>query len=165
MTPRDASALIVDKYLASYTAADGVTCSACDLSKANGLAEAVAGLAAALRAGLSDRATLQSILTSRTRVQSYEVRDNIDLADFCDLLGKSGASSAITTACQNVIQTVRSGYVEKQGYKGGRIKNSNGVAIYFPTQAVSPLYGGLDFSNKTGWDGFLKAYLTAVRSR
>jgi hypothetical protein len=78
---------------------------------------------------------------------------------------KSGASPAIATACQNVIQAVQSGYVAKQGYKGDHMKNSNGVAIYFPTQAVSPLYGGLDFSKKTGWDAFLKAYLAAVRSR
>lgn len=34
MTPRDSSALIVDKYLASHTNADSVTYSACDLSKA-----------------------------------------------------------------------------------------------------------------------------------
>jgi hypothetical protein len=36
------------------------------------------------------------------------------------------------------------------------------VAIYFPTLTVSPLYEGLDFSKKTGWDKFLKAYLTAI---
>ncbi len=165
MTPRDLSALIVDKYLASYTAAAGVTCSACDLSKADKLAMAVARLAGALKASLSDHSALQRILSVRTQVQSYEVTDNIDLVDFCSLMKKSGASPAIATACQNVIQAVQSGYVAKQGYKGDHMKNSNGVAIYFPTQAVSPLYGGLDFSKKTGWDAFLKAYLAAVRSR
>ena len=45
MTPQDLSTLIVDKYLALYTDADGVTCSACDLSKADSLATAVTGLA------------------------------------------------------------------------------------------------------------------------
>ncbi len=165
MSPRDLSALIVEKYLASYTAGDGVTYSACDLSKADALATAVAGLADTLKASLSDHTARQRILSVRTQVQSYEVPDNIDLVDFCSLMAKSGASPAIATACQNVIHAVQSGYVATQGYKGDNMKNSHGVAIYFPTQAVSPLYGGLDFSKKTGWDAFLKAYLAAVRSR
>jgi hypothetical protein len=165
MKPRDLSTLIVDKYLASYTSADGVTYSACDLSKAGTLAAAVSGLATALKASLSDTAARQRLLTVRTKVQSYEVPENIDLVDFCSLLARAGSSPAIVTACQRVIQAVQSGYVIKQGYKGTDMKNSNGVAIYFPTQTVSPLYAGLDFSKKTGWDGFLKAYLTAVRAR
>jgi hypothetical protein len=165
MTPRDLSALIVKKYLASYTSADGVTYSACDLSKADTLADAVKGLAGALKASLSDSAARQRIMSVRNQVQCYEVPDNIDLVDFCSLMAKSGAIPAITTTCQNVIQAVQSAYVETQGFKGDNLKNSHGVAIYFPTQAVSPLYAGLDFSKKTGWDAFLKAYLAAIRSR
>jgi hypothetical protein len=165
MTPRDLSTLIVGKYLASYTASDEVTYSACDLSKAGGLATAVAGLAAALKASLSDSAARQRLLAVRNQVQSYEVPDNIDLVDFCSLLAKSGVSQTIVTACQQVIQAVQAGYVIKQGFKGENVKNSHGVAIYFPTQTVSPLYAGLDFSKKTGWNALLKAYLTAIRSR
>ena len=165
MTPRDLGALIVDKYLASYGNADGVTQSACDLSKAGALATAVAGLVAALNASLSESALRQRILTVRNQVQSYEVPDNIDLVDFCSLLAKGSGDSGTTTACQNVVKAVKSAYVMAQGYKGGDMKHSNGVAIYFPLQSVSPLYAGLDFSKKTGWDAFLKAYLNAIRSR
>jgi hypothetical protein len=165
MTPHDLSALIVDKYLASYTNADGVTFSACDLSKAAGLATAVAALAAALRANLKDSAARQRILTVRSKVQSYYVPDNIDLVDFCSLLAKAGADSATTVACQNVVKAVKTDFVMAQGYKGADMKNSNGVAIYFPLQSISPLYAGLDFSKKTGWDTFLKAYLSVIRSR
>jgi len=165
MTPRDLSALIVDKYLASYGNADGVTQSACDLSKAGALATAVAGLVAALNASLGDSASRQRILAVRNQVQRYEVPDNIDLVDFCSLLAKASADSATTTACQNVVKAVKSAYVMAQGYKGGDMKNSNGVAIYFPLQSVSPLYAGLDFSKKTGWGAFLKTYLNAIRSR
>ncbi len=164
MTPRDLSALIVDKYIASYTS-DAVTQSACDLSKADGLATVVAGLASALQASLNDAATRQRILTVRTQVQSYEVTDNIDLLDFCSLLAKSAPAAPIAQRCQDVIQAVQSTYVVAQGYKGSDLGNSHGVAIYFPTKSVSPLYAGLDFSKKTGWDAFLKAYLTAVRNR
>jgi hypothetical protein len=165
MTPSELSALIVDKYLASYGPGDGVTLSACDLSKSDALASAVTALANALQPGLKNQAAQQQILSIRYQAQSYDVADNMDLVDFCSLMVKSGAGSAITTACQNVIQAVQSGYVVAQGYKGADMKNSNGVAIYFPTKAVSPLYAGLDFSKKTGWDDFLKAYLAAIRSR
>ena len=165
MTPRALSALIVSKYLASYGNADGVTQSACDLSKVGALAAAVAGLAAALKASLGDGAARQRILAVRNQVQSYEVPENIDLVDFCSLLAKAGANAATTTACQHVINSVKSAYVTAQGYKGADMKNSNGVAIYFPLQSVSPLYAELDFSKKTGWDSFLNAYLNAIRRR
>jgi hypothetical protein len=165
MTPRDLSTLIVNNYLESYTEADGVTCSACDLSKADTLAAAVAGLAKVLKAGLTDSGARTRLLTVRNQVQSYEVTDNIDLVDFCSLLAKAGAGPAIGSACQQVIQAVQDGYVIKQGFKGASMGNSHGVAIYFPTQTVSPLYAGLEFSKKTGWDAFLRAYLSAIRSR
>jgi hypothetical protein len=165
MTPRDLSLLVVEKYLASYTDTDGVTFSACDLSKADGLATAVAGLAGAMKASLGDGAARQRILAVRNQVQFYEVPDNIDLVDFCTLLIKAKAGSAIVKACQEVIKAVQNGYVIRQGYKGDDVKNSHGVAIYFPTQVISPLYAGLDFSKKTGWDEFLKAYILAIRSR
>ena len=60
---------------------------------------------------------------------------------------------------------MKTGCVVANGSKGEAVKDSHGVAIYFPTGGVSPLYAGLDFSKKTGWNGFLKAYLKAVRSR
>jgi hypothetical protein len=164
MTAKDISVLIVNKYIASYSK-DAVTQAACDLSKAGVLATAVANLAKALKAGLADPATRQSILTARTQAQTYEVRDNIDLADFCSLLAKAASGTEIATRCQDVIQAVQSGYVVTSGYKGAAMKNSRGAAIYFPTSTVSPLYASLDFSKKTGWGSFLKAYLVAVRSR
>jgi len=164
MTAKDLSTLIVNKYIASYSR-DAVTQSACDMSKAGALVAAVADLAKALKAGLADSAARQSILTARTQAQTYEVRDNIDLADFCSLLAKAATDSEIAKRCQDVIQAVQSGYVVTSGYKGAAMKNSRGVAIYFPRDAVSPLYAGLDFSKKTGWGSFLKAYLAAVRNR
>jgi hypothetical protein len=164
MAPSVLSGLVVDKYLASYTS-DSVTQSACDISKVDTLATAVAGLARALQASLNDAAMRQRILAARTQAQSYEVADNIDLMDFCSLLAQAAPGTQIAQRCQDVVQGVQSGYVLAQGSKGSDLKNSHGVAIYFPTQAVSPLYAGLDFSKKTGWDAFLKAYLTAVRTR
>ena len=165
MSPRDLSSLIVSKYLASYSNEDAVTYSACDLTKAGVLATAVGGLATALKASLKDSAARQRILAVRNQVQAYDVPDNIDLVDFCTLLSNAGANAATVTACQNVIKAVKSSFVIKQGYKGENVSNSHGIAIYFPLQTVSPLYAGLDFSKKTGWDAFLKAYLNVIRSR
>ncbi len=165
MTPPDLSALIVDKYLDSYSDADGVTYSACDLSKADALATAVTGLATALKASLSDEASQLRIQSVRNKVQYYEVPDNIDLVDLCSLLDKAALGATVSTACQNVIKVVQTAYVMKQGYKGSAMKNSNGVAIYFPLQSVSPLYAGLEFSKKTGWDAFVESYLSQIKKR
>jgi hypothetical protein len=164
MAAKDLSTLIVRMYIASYPH-DAVTQSACDLSRADVLATAVAGLGNALTAGLGDAATRQRILTARTQVQSFDVADNIDLVDFCSLLTQATSGSEIATRCRGVIQAAQAGYVVANGSKGEAVKDSHGVAIYFPTGDVSPLYAGLDFSKKTGWDGFLKAYLKAVRTR
>jgi hypothetical protein len=164
MTPRDVSALIVDKYVASYTR-DSVTQSACDLSKIGPLATAVTGLAAALQTGVHDVATRQHLLAARTQAQHYEVADNIDLADFCALARQSLPATPIADRCHEVMAALQSGYVVAEAHKGADLKDSHGVAIYFPTEAVSPLYAGLDFSRTTGWDAFLKAYLNAVRIR
>ena len=57
------------------------------------------------------------------------------------------------------------GYVVAAGSKGAGLRGSHGVAIYFPTTAVSPLYPRLDWAKATGWDRFLEAYLAAVRGR
>ena len=164
MTPKALSSLIVKKYLASYTS-DAVTQSACDLATADRVSGPVTALATTLKAALNDATKTQQILVARTKVQSYEVTDNIDIVDFCSLLAKGLPGSDIAQRCQDVIQAVQSYYVIAHGFKGASMKNSNGLAIYFPTQAVSPLYAGLDFSKKTGWDAFLKAYINASRSR
>jgi hypothetical protein len=165
MSARDLSTLVVKKYLASYSDSDGVTLSACDLAKAPALATAVSALAKALSASLKDASARQCIQSARNQVQSYEVADNIDLVDFCKLLIAGGAAPAIATACQQVIKAVTTAYVLAQGYKGGGVKDSYGVAIYFPLRAVSPLYAGLDFCKKTKWDAFLATFLKAIRSR
>jgi hypothetical protein len=164
MTARDLCAVIVEKYAASY-AQDAVTQSACDLSKAEDLAAAVAHLAAALNAELATGMTRQRLLTARTQVQEYEVADNIDLVDFCTVLAKALPGTSIAQHCQEVIQATQTAYVVANNSKGKKLEHSHGVAIYFPKVKVSPLYQALDFSKKTGWDVFLKNYLAAVRSR
>ncbi len=168
MEAKDLSATIVREYLASYVAADGVTQSACDLAKADALASAVATLAGALTAALGDEAQQGRILAARSRAQAYEIPDNVDLADFCDLLAAAAPSGAVAGACRDVVRAVSGGaggYVLASGSKGAGLAHSHGVAIYFPTTAISPLYARLDWAAATGWGRFLEAYLRAVRGR
>jgi hypothetical protein len=168
MAPKDLSTVIVDKYLASYPPNEGVTQAACDLAKSAEVAAAIKGLAAALSGGVGNNAIKQAIMQARAQVQSYEIPENIDLADFCNLLIKNaGVDAGIKSACQKVTDAVigKSGLVVKSGSKGGSVKNSHGLAIYFPTINVSPLYAKLDFTKKTGWGAFLGKYLTAARTR
>ena len=112
------------------------------------------------------------ILTARMRVQAYEVPDNVDLVDFCRLLAAAAPGTALAARCRDVGRAVGAGaggagagYVVAQGSKGSDLADSHGVAIYFPTMAVSPLYGRLDWCEATGWDRFLRAFLAAVRGR
>jgi hypothetical protein len=70
--------------------------------------------------------------------------DNIDLADFCSLLAQAMPGSEIAQGCQKTIDALQSAYVIAQGYQGADLMNSKGMAIYFPTRSVSPLYDKLE---------------------
>jgi hypothetical protein len=158
------SRLIVDEYLKSYGASAGVTYSACDLAKAPQLAKSIRAFARILTKSLNDSAPLRQIQIVRNQVQTYEVTDNIDLIDFCSLLASASKDNRVKAACRAVIAAANV-YVVRQGFKGKGMSHSNGVAIYFPLQAISPLYAGLDFSKATRWDRFLAAYLAAIHKR
>jgi hypothetical protein len=164
-TPRDFCRGIVKDYLASYVPSDGVTFSACDLSKSEALVRAVKALGLALGARLGDPALRMKLLSVRAQVQHYDTRDNVDLLDLCTLLAAAEPGTAIAAACAAVTKAVRGNYVIANGSKGDDVANSNGVAIYFPTSKISPLYAGLPFSKKTGWHKFLVRYLAAIRRR
>jgi hypothetical protein len=157
--------LVVDRYIKSYKAdGEAVTQSATKLAQATVLATAVKALGKALKAGLKNSAARSAITMARSRVQEYEVPDNIDLVDLCKLLKKSSVPAAVKTACDQVLSAA-GGMVVSSGHLGAPMKNSNGLAIYFPTRKVSPLYSRLDFAKKTGWGGFLKSYIDSTRAR
>jgi len=170
MDGRALAATVVREYLASYGAADGVTQSACDLARAGALAEAVAALAAALTGALGDPALRQRVFAARGRVQSYEVADNVDLGDLCALLAAAAPRTDLAAAAAGVLRVLAgeggdAGFVLAQGAKGSALRASRGLAIYFPTRAVSPLYARLDWARATGWGRFLAAYVRARRAR
>lgn len=165
MTADALGKVVVKKYLASYRGSgEAVTQSLCDLSQSPRLATAMKALATSLKAALGNPAACSAIRDARGRVQSYEVEDNVDLADLCTLIKSGAVPPAVKTACDGVLAALGS-FVVSSGYLGAPMRNSKGAAIYFPTVSISLLYAGLDFVKKTGWGRFLKAYLAAIRSR
>jgi hypothetical protein len=159
MSPDALCKLVVQNYVASYRGSDeSVTQSACDLKASVKFAEAFKTFASAMKTGLTDKAVKTTIEDVRNRVQDYQVADNVDLIDLCQLLKDSSVPQSIKSACDEVIASVQgnSGLVIESGNLGTSMEHSNGLAIYFPTRLVSPLYAGLDFTNKTGWVIFWK---------
>jgi len=168
MATKDFAATIVNKYIASYPVSESVTQAAADLTRSDTLMKVIKELAAVLSGGLDNAAMKAALIQARAQVQSYDIQDNIDLVDLCKLLVDNAATDqTIKTACNNVINTVcgADGMVIKSGCKGDAVKNSFGMAIYFPTLSVSSLYAKLDFEKKTGWGGFLGKYVSASRQR
>ncbi len=161
MTPRELGATIVDRYVASYGASDGVTQSALDLSRADDLRRAVDGLARALVDGCAEPTTLLAIVRARRSTQHYDTKEYVDLAHLCLRLKAQDAGEAIADAC-DIVRGAVAGIVIASGSKGGAVANSHGVSIYFPEAAASPLYATLDFAKQGGWDAFLKAYRQAL---
>lgn len=167
ITPREFSRIIVKKYIGSYKGTgESVTQSACDMALSSQFAEAVKFLGDSLTAGLSDTGIRDQILIARNRVQEYQVSDNVDLTNLCQLLKNAGVEATITEAADQVIETVKKRkLVISSAFNGSAMKYSNGIAIYFPTRTVSSLYARLDFPKKTGWGRFLNAYINATRSQ
>lgn len=165
MPTKDFSAVIVNKYIASYPPSEAVTQSACDLAKSNALTKAIKELAAVLSAELDNSVVRLALMQARAQVQSYEVQENIDLVDFCKLLTDNSALDNVLKATGRKVIDAVAAMVVQSGCKGASVKNSYGVAIYFPTISISPLYAKLDFTKKTGWGAFLNKYLTVSRRR
>lgn len=158
MPARELTKVIVRKYLASYGAGDGVTQSALDLSRADSVGTACDRMAETLLENLKDDSVRNALLTARSRVQSYEVSDYVDLADLAELILNETPKAPIANACADVIQAVTHGFVIKSGHKGQKMAHSHGVSIYFPWRGISPLYTKLDFSRDTAWNELLKRF-------
>lgn len=172
MTAPQLAVEVVKRYLASYTD-DNVTQSAFDLAKVEIVAKAVDELAVELTEALADAEERACIVTARTQVQTFDHgdRDYIDLLDFCDLLDGCVHAPEIKSRTAGVRKAVKNGFLLASGKRGSEVSHAKGVSIYFPTrpfnsaQALTPLYATLDFTKKTKWDEFLRAYLKATGRR
>lgn len=163
MTPAEVGKVIVERYLASYGAEEGVTQSALDLSRCGGVEAAIDKLSGALIAGLPGDDARLALLQARQAVRDYDTRDYIDLVHFCQLLRRHSGSAGIRNACESV-EAAGAELVLASGFKGPGVRNSNGVSIYFPEESISPLYAKLDFARNNKWNEMLKKYFEAVNA-
>jgi hypothetical protein len=165
--PRELSKNIVNKYIGSYkSSGEAVTLSACDLTSAASFAATMKTFTGELINGLADSKVGSLIVNARYRAQEYQVKDNIDLISFCKLLKASVIPDSLLQACNNVIAGIKGkdGLVVASDFNGALMNESHGLAIYFPTRSVSPLYARLDFASATGWELFLKKFIAGVLS-
>ena len=104
MSSSELAADVVHQYLASYSNDEDVTQSALNLATLEPLAQAVDGLAKALKGVLGDSAARTGIMTARTQVQEYTrpYDDYCDLLDLCELLNQAVSDSSVRQACAAV---------------------------------------------------------------
>ena len=165
----------------------------------NDLANALDGLSQALIDCFQDPKTTiykqmeRVILSVHWKCQSYMLDQNIDLADFCELLQAECKSLSeelggaddlailkdLQDCCARVIELVRRAVLQS-GFSGGEGQYSNGISIYFPwtwegylvsKTNYESLWFTKDRKNKNygekweGWSDFLKLYLSKVSLR
>jgi hypothetical protein len=152
-----------------------VTQSVCDLGQIRSLSDAVAQLASALIHDLHDPELRATIITARAMVQSFYVKDYVDLYDYCDILGTlvSEPDHRLSRACKHVKHVITSGtgsiggpgsFVRVHGIYGYPLKDAHGASVYFPCSDFSAQYLSLDFAKDTGWGDFAKTFASQVTS-
>ena len=166
MTPAELASTVTSKYLASYKANANVTFAATDLGAIDPLMLSIDKLANTLSNELNDTTVRTAIMTARTQAQEYTspYDDYVDLADLCSLIAHYTAKPDIATACAAVKASITKAVI-LQGAKGSKVKDSNGISIYFPKKQVCKLYATLDFAKKNKWPKFLEDYLAAATKR
>jgi hypothetical protein len=170
LAPEEVASAIVALYLryrADFDlAGQSVDLSACEIDKGEQLSDTVTRLSHAMGTRLEDRAFRDALLLSRWKAQSYKSEQYVDLWDFCHLLEEQGEDEAVRSACENVKKAISSpadGMVKKSIFNGPAYQHSHGLSIYFPWSVVSPGYGKFGFAKATGWQRFLKKYVSATR--
>jgi hypothetical protein len=168
-----------DFWLAGYSS-DLAMCSL-DINKVGELHKPIEDLSRALRDGLSQKDTKDSIQLAHLESQAYWKENYTDLIDFCECLsarcqGRSKVERTIKTACQNVKLTLEDGaekidrIIVASDYYGPAYQFSNGLSIYFPWKRPVPTvmqsYKASKFTRDHGrqsWLSFLNEYFIATR--
>jgi len=157
---------IVTEYIAAYkrTGETDVTQSAVDTLATVATIAALSTLGNLLADSLP--ATLPSLRKIRTRVQSYEYADYVDLGHLCTMVGASTLANPIKSAARKVQSSVKTAVVANGAYGPG-VVNSTGLSVWFPSERQLYLnfrakYVALDFyKTHKGWVKFLDAYHSA----
>lgn len=158
-----------------------VTQSICRLGGDNGASlkkftTALERLVATMLVEIKDPETRWAAMIARSQVQSFYLRDYVDLFDYCRLLTANSKSPAVNKACQDVMDALRNENTNNNGSPGGLVidngtygyplKCSFGVSVYFPCVGqVPPCYAELEFCKQTRWHEFLDVFLHSPDGR
>lgn len=126
---------------------------------------------------LKDPEVRWAAMVARSQVQSFFMKDYVDLFDYCRLLSANCKSAMVVKACEDVMNALRPansnnngstthGLVVDNGTYGYTLKSSFGVSVYFPcTGQIPGCYPKLEFCQKTRWHEFLAAFLVSPAGR
>lgn len=168
MNAEEFGKVIVDSYITSYDLGDNsepVTASAVNLDKITPAMTCINNLAAALKKNIMDRDTFYNVLQTGETVQKFYYQTYKDIYDFARILKESSKVKEIqdsAASVMDVLESAESNFVISSKTLTSNMANAHGVSIYFPgRQAYLKYYNKLDFSKKSKWDEFIKAYQKA----
>jgi hypothetical protein len=159
--------VVVEQYVKSYENRKSqwpVTQCAVTTEELDGFADAVDGLATALRRHMRDEGDAAKVIRAQARSAAF-TGDLVDVRTFCRELRAAKPGDAVNDAAGEVLESLEPGrYVVAEGHLGPTVEGCGGVALYFPPPLTrpSPYYKDLAFA-KRGWDEFLSSYQRAVR--
>lgn len=167
--------LIVERYCAFFRAISlpwgkeglpaGATLSAVSLGRIEGLAQAVAALAAALRANIDLQ--LAAVWAAHRASRAFQFRLH-DIATFCRALAaQPSVAPAVAAAAQAALAAMGDpALVLAQGHTAPAYDGIGGLTTYLnpptPGRELSPFYAETAYAKATGWGDFLSAYYAAA---
>ena len=155
-TPEEFAINWAKAYITSYNngsqGSKSTTQSVIDLSKIDKLNDRISGVAKAIMSGKYGLALRRVAL----RAQKYHFNENKDLYDLLEKFKRANPQDKVLLESLNNAQKAVKEAVIYNGYLGSSLKDSNGIAIYFPTSYVlNDIYKNLDFSKKSMWDDMI----------
>ena len=182
MTAEDFARIIVWKFIFDFgRKRKFVTQSICQLGNDNGASlknftSALQRLVEALLSEMKDPETRWAAMVARSQVQSFFMKDYVDIYDFCRLLSLNCKSPWVIKACEDVINALHGApgngnkpserLVIDHGTYGYPLKCSFGVSVFFPCVGEIPAcYPKLEFCERTKWHEFLYVFLRSPQGR
>jgi hypothetical protein len=149
MSPADLASQVVTTYAAFYSGKNSkVTLSAINLTSLDTFSSAINSFVQGLVATDSNL-----IASARSKAQSYNNNSTVDLGHFMSLTGIPEATAAKTALNSILIAEAHPSF--------GPVKNSTGLAAYFPASSNSydTSYSSTQLAANTKWDEFVAGKL------
>ena len=166
MTPKQLANHWVDAYAESYNGGsqgrDNSTQSAYDLSKVDGLLDAMNGFSKAIMAGKYT----EKVMAAAEKTVKFAYPQNIDLLHFLKNLRPTVQSdSSLITAMDKVEKAAKEVIINNRTTARmpsyNKYAEAQGIAVYLPSNlAIESKYMTLDYSKNVMWDDMLMALRT-----